>query len=115
MDMFISISDLPDKGSLIHHYDNPYMPKSVNNPYYIVEIHEPDREILNRIRQLLPLIEKQFGKSDEYLLEATSTGFKFKKRISHALYNQDSWDSWNDFSKSLYNEIAKAVGLQVDN
>lgn len=115
MDMFISISDVPDKRNLTHHYDNPYMPKSVNNPYYIVEIHEPDRDILNKIRQLLPLIEKQFGKSDQYLLEATSTGFKLKKRMSHGTYTRDSWDRWNDFSNSLYNEIAKAVGLQLDN
>lgn len=112
MDLFISISDEPGKKRLVHHYDNPYMPRSIDNPYYALEIHEPDQGILYKIRQLLPLIEKQFGKNnDEYLLEATTSGFKLKKKISDGIYTQDSWDKWNDFSNSLYNEIAKAVGI----
>ena len=113
--MFISITDEPQRQSLVHHYNNPYMPRTVDNPYYTLEIYESDLGTLDKIIQLLPLIEKQFGKSDEYLLEATSRGFKLKKKISDGSYTRESWDRWNNFSNSLYKEIAKAVGLQLDN
>ncbi len=112
MDMLISIGDEPKISQLMHHFDNPYMPKQIGNPCYIQEIREPDKDILGKIRDLLPLIEKQFCESGEYLLETTSNGFKLKKRIAEGVYNQDSWDKWNNFSNSLYNEIAKAVGLE---
>ncbi len=114
MDILISINDEPKKTSLIHHYDNPYMPKTVANPYYIMEIREPDPIILNKIKQLLPLIEKRFGRSEEYMFEPTSSGFRLKKRIDEGVYNQDSWDIWNTFSHNLYDEIAKAVGLVIE-
>jgi hypothetical protein len=113
MDILISISDEPKNPRLIHHFDNPYMPKTVANPYYILEIREPDPIILNKIKQLMPLIEKQFGRNDEYIFEHTSSGFKLKKRMDEESYDQDSWDKWNKFSHTLYEEIAKAIGLET--
>ena len=112
MEMLISVTDEPGKKRLIEHFDNPYMPKAVYNPYYMVEIREQDPEILYRIRKLLPLIEKEFSVGDEYLFESTSNGFKIKKRIDKGVYNQDSWDKWNNFSSGLYEEIAQAIGLE---
>lgn len=113
MDMFISINDvdIPNGNASIRHYDNPYMPRTVSNPYYVVEFHESDEKILSRINDILPMIEKQFCKDEDYLLEKTSGGFKLKKKIISGTYSKDSWDSWNHFSSILYKEIAKAVGL----
>ena len=113
--MFISISDEPGNKSTVHHYNNPYMPRTADNPYFTLEIYEPDHGALDKIMQLIPIIEKQFAKSDGYLLETTSSGFKLKKKIIDGMHTQDSWDRWNDFSNSLYKEIAKAVGLHDDN
>lgn len=115
MDILISVTDEPGRAPSIHHYDNPYMPKSVSNPYYTLEIREPDKDILEKIMGLIPLIKRQFGDCEEYIFETTSNGFKLKKRIEGGAYDQDSWDKWNNFSNTLYREIAKAVGIQSDN
>ncbi len=49
MDMLISINDEPDVGKRSGHYDNPLMPKSAHNPYYIVEIRETDKKLLKKL------------------------------------------------------------------
>lgn len=112
MEMLISVTDEPGKKRLIEHFDNPYMPKAVYNPYFLMEIIEKDPDILERIRKLLPLIEKEFSVGDEYLFESTSNGFKIKKKINKGVYDQGSWDKWNDFSRGLYEEIAQAIELE---
>ena len=111
--MYISINDVPHDKASIHHYNNPYMPAIVLNPYYVVEFHESDAKILSRIIDILPMIEQQFCKDDDYLLEKTSGGFRLKKKVLSETHCRASWDSWNHFSSMLFEEIAKAVGLKA--
>lgn len=107
MDMFLSISNEPDVGRRSHHYDNPYMPKSSTNPYYLVEIRETDNKLLKKINKLLPVIKEQFSDGLEYLFEKTDNGFKIKKKIE----NNTDWDKWEEFTVNLYNAIASELGL----
>ena len=109
MDMLISINNEPDVGRRSGHYDNPLMPKSSHNPYYIVEIREIDNELLKKINKLMPMIQEQFSDGLEYLFEKTDSGFKIKKKIE----NNTDWDKWEEFTTKLYKALCKELGIPI--
>jgi CRISPR/Cas system-associated protein Cas7 (RAMP superfamily) len=86
------------------------MPKSSNNPYYVVEIRETDKKLLKKINKLLPVIKEQFSDGVEYLFENTDKGFKIKKKI----VNNTDWDKWEEFTSSLYNALCKELGIPIE-
>ncbi|MCH7928377.1 MAG: hypothetical protein IID03_10415 [Candidatus Dadabacteria bacterium] len=109
MDMLISINNEPDVGRRSGHYDNPLMPKSSHNPYYIVEIRETDEKLLKKINDLIPIIKKQFSDGEEYLFDKTNSGFKIKKKIE----NNTDWDKWEEFTTNLYEALCKELGIPI--
>ena len=109
MDMLISVNNEPDVGRRSGHYDNPLMPKSSHNPYYIVEIRETDQKLLTKINDLIPIIKEQFSDGEEYLFEKTDSGFKIKKKID----KQTDWDKWEEFTTNLYEALCKELGIAI--
>jgi len=113
MEIRITIQDQPIKSGWSPHFQNPAMPKISHNPYYVLEIQEADPNILNKIKSLFPAIEKQFTEGEGYLLELTPNGFSLKKKVERGADGKEAWEKWEEFSNSLYREVAKAVGVTV--
>jgi hypothetical protein len=113
MELLISMKGEQINKAYSPHFSVMYTPTAIGNMYFLAEIREDDPEKLGRIKELIPVLWVELCVSGEFKLETTGIGFIVKKKVDENSDYMEQWERWVRFSRSLYREVARAIGEKL--
>jgi hypothetical protein len=104
MDLLISMKAEPIEKGLEPRWSTMSTPAAQTGGYFMAEFREGDQEKLRLLIMYAEILRSKLD-GEEFQIELTQFGFILKKKVDQDVEYIKAWDSWVEFSRSIYEKL----------